>query len=163
MQPGYSAFKRLRRVDPEFAQACEDARAVALAAIESEIKRRAFNPPQRPVFDDGRVVGWVEDRRSSDNLLLRLAERIEPEWAQRRSHEVSGRIDHTHAAAAHPFAFVLTPENIALLPADRRDALVDILSELADAVEARDAGERPALASLPPARELPPAEATLGH
>ncbi|MBC6952975.1 MAG: hypothetical protein DYG93_13130 [Leptolyngbya sp. PLA2] len=162
-KPGYTAFMRLRRTDPEFAQACEDARAVALAAIESEIKRRAFNPPQRPVFDDGRVVGWVEDRRSSDNLLLRLAERIEPEWAQRRSHEVSGRIDHTHAAAAHPFAFVLTPENIALLPADRRDALVDILSELADAVEARDAGERPALASLPPARVLPPAEATLGH
>lgn len=162
-KPGYTAFMRLRRTDPEFAQACEDARAVALAAIESEIKRRAFNPPQRPVFDDGRVVGWVEDRRSSDNLLLRLAERIEPEWAQRRSHEVSGRIDHTHTAAAHPFAFVLTPENIALLPADRRDALVDILSELADAVEARDAGERPALASLPPARELPHAEATLGH
>lgn len=162
-KPGYTTFMRLRRTDPEFAQACEDARAVALAAIESEIKRRAFNPPQRPVFDDGRVVGWVEDRRSSDNLLLRLAERIEPEWAQRRSHEVSGRIDHTHAAAAHPFAFVLTPENIALLSAERRDALVDILSELADAVEARDAGERPALAPLPPARELPPTEASLGH
>lgn len=155
-KPGYTAFLRLRRIDPEFAQQCDDARATALAAIESEIKRRAFDPPRKPVYDDGRVVGWVEDRRSSDNLLLRLAERIDPDWAQKRSHEVTGKIDHTHAPAANPYAFSLTPDNIALLPPDRRALLVDLLGEISEAMEQRTAG-RPAL----PSRDVVDAEGGL--
>lgn len=162
-KPGYTAFMRLRRTDPEFAQACEDARATALAAIESEIKRRAFNPPSKPVFDDGRVVGWVEDRRSSDNLLLRLAERIEPEWAQKRAHEHSGKIEHQHTAATNPYAVVLTPDNIGLLPPERRALLAELLGEVADAVEARDAGQRAALPAPSPEREVVEVEVPRGQ
>lgn len=61
--------------DPEFARGESEAMGVAKDMIEDEIKRRAIEGVEEPVYQGGKLVGHV--RHYSDTLLLRLAERYE--------------------------------------------------------------------------------------
>lgn len=65
IQGGVTTFRDLARRDPEFAAAWEWAKQAALGSVEKEIYRRAMEPPRRPVWERGTVMGWVEDRLSS--------------------------------------------------------------------------------------------------
>jgi hypothetical protein len=149
-QAGYSTFNRLRRADPTFAREWEDALADALATIESEIVRRAFDPPRRPVFDGGQVVGWVEDRNSSDRLLLRAAQKLNPDWAERR--HITGELAHSHAHDhEHRFTFSLKPEHLGLLDEPDKAELVRILSLIHERLPKETPNGRPELPRQLPA------------
>jgi hypothetical protein len=82
---GYQTFLDLRKSDPAFAVACEEAMADCLAAVENAITDRALNPPKRPVIGkDGQIVGYYEDRNSSDRLLVTLAKKLNREdWGDK--------------------------------------------------------------------------------
>ncbi len=131
-QAGYHTFRRLRERDPTFAEDWADALAVALARIEREIVNRAMNPPRRPVYESGKVVGWVEDRNSSDRLLLRVAQRLDPTWAERRHHDVQGEVRHEHN---HRHSFRLRAEHVMLLDEPDRELLVGLLDNMYDRME----------------------------
>jgi hypothetical protein len=122
---GVSSFDRARNQDPEFAAACEVAKQHALAGIETEIYRRAMEPARRPVWHRGELVGYAEDRNSSDKLLLRIAERLDSTWSQRsiidQKVEVTGKI------------LNIRPEDILLLAQPKQVVLIDLLREIADA------------------------------
>lgn len=131
-----STFNDLRRKDPEFAQAWDDAVSDALAEVESELMRRAMEPAKSPVTDrSGRVVGFREDRLSSDRLLLRIASRLDPEaWAERRRQDthVTGEIQHN----AH---LMLKPADVLLLDEPDRAKLIELL----ETIEQRRNGDDP--------------------
>ena len=127
---GKSTWNDLRRRDPEFALAWDNAIADALAAVEETIMDRAMNPATTPITNrQGEVVGFREDRLSSDRLLLRIASRLDPEaWAERKrqDHHVEGQINHTAQLA-------LAPNDILLLDeADQKE-----LIRLIETIEAR--------------------------
>ncbi len=67
-----------RRRDPEFAEAEERALTAFNREIHMEIKRRAIDGVERPVFHRGKEVGSV--REYSDRLLLELAKAHIPEY-----------------------------------------------------------------------------------
>lgn len=154
-QAGYSSFARLRRTDPRFAEAWDDAIADALAMIETEIVDRAMHPPKRPVFEDGKVVGWTEDRNSSDRMLLRVAQKLDPAWGERQHHDVTGQVVHEHE---HRMGTRLQAEHIDLLSKTEQDVFLSLLAKI-DRLGAEEDGHerrRPALpAPDPVANEEP--------
>lgn len=124
---GYATFYQLIKRDPEFAAAVEEAKNAALGHVEAEIRRRAFTPTKRPVFSKGELVGEFEDHRDANQLLLRLAERLDPSsWAQNKKVQVDGKIAHTHTAVAS-----LTLEHLDLLDEGERNLLIDLLDKIA--------------------------------
>lgn len=130
-----STFHQERARNPEFAQAWAEAEEAALARVEAEIMRRAMTPTRRPVFSKGELVGHTEEY--DNRLLVTLARRLNPEaWSERSRVEHSGTVEHQHA---HRHTVVsLSADDLWLLPDDRRDALLGLLGELADAREAAD-------------------------
>lgn len=122
---GVSSFDGLCKTDLEFATAVQEAKEHALAGVENEIHRRAMQPPRRPVWERGRVKGWVEDRNSSDKLLLRLAARLDPAWRERTSVDANINVQGTMLA--------ITPGDILLLAAAERELFVEMLRKIADA------------------------------
>lgn len=135
---GVQSFYDERARDVEFADAWKRAEAAALAAVESEITRRAFEPERRPVFSKGVLVGQHE---TYDNrLLLSLARRLNPEaWSERKQLEVSGQVDHNHR---HGHVVVsLEARDVLLLPEADRPAFMALLEKIATAKEEPDAIE----------------------
>lgn len=124
-QGGVSSFRDHARRDPEFAAAWERAVHHALAAVEGEIVRRAMSPPKRPVWERGEVKGWVEDRNSSDKLLLRLAARLDPAWRERTSVDANVTVEASVLAIA--------PGDILYLAPSEQELLKDLLCKIADA------------------------------
>lgn len=69
----YTAVDAAKRNDPDFAAAYEEAWELYLESIEGEVRRRAFDGVDEPVFFKGKLVGWRTIK--SDALLLALAKR----------------------------------------------------------------------------------------
>ena len=63
-----SALYKERKRNPEFAQAWEDALAIAMGQAEDEVRRRAVEGVLQPVFQGGEHVGNI--RKYSDVLLM---------------------------------------------------------------------------------------------
>lgn len=123
----HSGFRGLMERDPEFAAQVEQARHDALGAVEAEIHRRAFEPPRRPVFSRGEVVGDWEDRGSSDRLLLRLAEKLDPEgWAPQS--RIKSEVD----VNVRGVMLAIRPQDVLLLPTDEQQTFVQLLGRIAD-------------------------------
>jgi hypothetical protein len=123
-QGGLASFRDEARRDVEFAAAWERAQQKALAAVEQEIVRRAMQPPRRAVWHKGELVGWTEDRNSSDKLLLRLAARLDPQWRERTTVDQNVQVQAT--------VFAITPQDVLLLAEDERDLLVNLLDKIAN-------------------------------
>ncbi len=137
-RPGYASFRDLIRKDPEFAQQVADARQHALGLVERTIAERALTPERRPIFVKGEVVDWVEDRRSSDKLLLAVARRLDPgAWSEKSELKVDGRVRHEHA-----HMFVLEARHVMLLDDGDRETLVALLGKMSDRLEETDDGRR---------------------
>ena len=68
---------RRRQRDQCFAQAWDDAVSEAVDALESELKRRAFDGVEQPVFYQGEVVGTIQ--AYSDRLAMFLLKGLMPE------------------------------------------------------------------------------------
>lgn len=73
---GMSTVNRHIREDEAFAELVAEAREQFAASVEAEIKRRAMEGVDEPVFNRGEVVGHVT--RFSDRLLLALAKKHDP-------------------------------------------------------------------------------------
>jgi len=135
-QCGVATFRDEVRRDPEFAAAWERARQEALAAVENEIVRRAMQPPSRPVWANGEIKGWTEDRNSSDKLLLRLAARLDPAWRERTT------LDTNVTVQAEVLA--ISPQDVLLLERDEQETLLALIGKIADA-RGKEADGLPAL------------------
>ncbi len=120
-------------------QAVDDALAEAQAKLETVLLDRILNPPKRPVYVGGKIIGWVEDRNSSDKLLLRALQRIDRSWAERRHHDVQGQVLHEHE---HRHAFMLRAEHVLLLDEPDRELLIGLLDKINDNIEEKDHGQR---------------------
>lgn len=125
VQGGVATFRDAARRDPEFATAWERARQEALAEVELEIFRRAMHPPERPVWHQGEVKGFVEDRNSSDKLLLRLAARLDPAWCEHTSIEQNVTVQAS--------VLNIMPQDILLLASAEQELFLDLLRKIADA------------------------------
>lgn len=138
-RPGYSSFADLRHMDPEFAQACEEAERAALGKVEQAIVERAFTLDERPIFGkDGVKLGVQTDSRPANQMLLRLAERLAPaDWSPRKQQSITAEHQHTHEHR-HGVVFELRHEHIMLLPTDRQRAFVNDLQLIRTAMERRE-------------------------
>ena len=122
---GVNTFRDEARRDPEFAAAWQRAQEQALAEVEQEIYRRAMNPPERPVWHQGEVKGFVQDRNSSDKLLLRLAARLDPAWREHTSLEQNVTVQAS--------VLNIMPQDILLLGRVEQELFVDLLCKIAEA------------------------------
>jgi hypothetical protein len=134
---GVNTFRDEARRDPEFAAAWQRAQEQALAEVEQEIYRRAMNPPERPVWHQGQVKGFVEDRNSSDKLLLRLAARLDPAWREHTSIEQSVTVQAS--------VLNIMPQDILLLTRMEQELFVDLLRKIAEARGEVDSEQLPEL------------------
>jgi hypothetical protein len=71
--------------DPDYAEAFEEARAMACDRIEQEIYRRGVEGWDEPAWYEGRQVGVI--RRYSDTLLIFLAKGMMPEKYKDRAEQ----------------------------------------------------------------------------
>ncbi len=122
---GLESCRDLMRRDPTFALEVEEARDAALGRVEAEIVRRAVEGVQRPIFQKGELVG--HEPVYSDHLLLRLAQRLDPSsWTDRQKVEHSGRVEHAAVMLQ------VTAGDILLLPEEKQEVLVTLLSEIGE-------------------------------
>lgn len=156
-RPGYSTFADLRRTDPDFAAACDEAERAALGKVEEAIVERAFTLDERPIFDkQGRKLGVQTDSRPANQMLLRLAERLAPEqWSPRKQQSITAEHTHEHRHQ-HDVTFELRAEHIALLPPERQRAFVDSLTMIRAALERKEEPDARQL-SAPAGRTAAPA------
>ena len=147
-RPGYSSFADLRRLDPDFANACDEAERRALGKVEQAIVQRAYTLDERPIFGkDGTLLGVQTDSRQANQMLLRLAERLAPDaWTQRKHATVDAKHQHTHAHRHGMIVFQLKTYHLGLLPTDRRERFVEDLKHIharLEQQEAKDAQPHP--------------------
>lgn len=81
------AVRALRRSDPDFDADYHEARGLTPEKILAEMRRRAIDGVEEPVFHDGDIVGYIT--RYSDRLLTVLAKGFVPELRERV--ELTGR------------------------------------------------------------------------
>ncbi|MEQ8769224.1 MAG: hypothetical protein RIB60_01810 [Phycisphaerales bacterium] len=147
-RPGYETFRDLIRSDPSFAEAVAEARQRALGRVEEEIARRAFAPDERPIFGkDGKLLGVQSDHRNANTLLLRLAERLDPEaWTPKK--HLSGTVSHQHEHS-HAVMFALEARHVLLLEPHDQEALMSLLGRLRERLAMEAPSERPAAIAGP--------------
>ncbi|MBB5212617.1 hypothetical protein [Microbulbifer hydrolyticus] len=130
-----ASFYKLRARDHEFAAAWDDAQELAAAEVEYEIHRRAVEGYEEPVYQRGELVGTIT--KYSDRLLELRAKGLMPERyaIERRDMRIQGQVGHEHQHYHHHSAVLLElrPEDIILLPEEKRETLLGLLNELAEA------------------------------
>jgi hypothetical protein len=75
-------FYQHRDKDPEFAAALAEAIEASIENLELEARRRAAKGCKRPVYQQGRLVGYVQEY--SDTLLIFLLKAHKPEKYRER-------------------------------------------------------------------------------
>ena len=123
-QGGLNTFRDEARRDLAFAEKWERARQEALAAVEQEIVRRAMEPPTRAIWHKGELVGYTEDRNSSDKLLLRLAARLDPGWRERTTVDAN--------VTMSGIILAIRPSDVLTLNPSEQHTLLDLLEKIAD-------------------------------
>ena len=83
--PEYALF------DQEFAEAWEEALAVGMSVLEEEMWRRAVKGTQKPVYQSGLLVGYIQEY--SDTLAIFLAKAHMPEKYRERQDNRTLNID----------------------------------------------------------------------
>ncbi len=122
---GLAGFSGLAQRDLNFAGAIESAKEKALGDVEKEIHRRAMSPPKRPVWHRGKIVGEYDDRNSSDKMLLRLAEKLNPDgWAPQS--RVKTEVD------VRGVMLAIRPEDVLLLEPNEQTNFIQLLDQIAD-------------------------------
>ncbi len=130
---GLQTFYDEMRRDPNFAYAVELAKTEALGKVEAEIMRRGVEGYLRPIFQKGELVG--HEPVYSDNLLLRLAERLHPqEWSKREKHEHSGMVPHQNGFVM----LEIIPDDVLLLQPKAQNQLVTLLQQIRSVKQSKD-------------------------
>ena len=81
-------FYDLAKVDERFAAEWVEADAMGLDFVRDEIRRRAIDGWDEPVYQQGELAGYI--RRKSDRLLELEAKRRDPAYRERAALELSG-------------------------------------------------------------------------
>ncbi len=95
-----TTFYDWRREDPEFADQWDEALEEAISSAEVELRRRAVDGWEEPIFSKGELVGTKIVK--SDRALELLIKRWRPEYIERRNIElnggvtVDGQVNHEH-------------------------------------------------------------------
>lgn len=118
---------KLRKADPEFAAGWDAALESFADALEDEAKRRAVDGVERPVYQGGKLVGTVVER--SDRLLEVMLKAKRPEYRERSSVELSGRLGVSVGAMTDDELIEALRAELAESPAQRQ-ALADVLASL---------------------------------
>lgn len=123
------SFYILRRNDPEFAAAWDDAIEQATGSVELELHRRAVEGYEEPVYQRGELVGTIT--KYSDRLLEIRAKALMPnKYIERRAVELSANLNVTQELyGGH--ALTLKPEDVLLLDEDKRQLLLGLLTDIA--------------------------------
>lgn len=123
------SFYILRRNEPEFAAAWDDAIEQATGSVELELHRRAVEGYEEPVYQKGELVGTVT--KYSDRLLEIRAKALMPnKYIERRAVELSANLNVTQELyGGH--ALTLKPEDVLLLDEDKRQLLLGLLTDIA--------------------------------
>ncbi len=127
-----NSFRDLVKRDPRFACEVEEAMAEANARLEHTAYKRAVEGVPEAVFQKGQQAVDSQGRpaivtRYSDNLLLRLLEKRDPEsWSQHRQIAHSGSIGRVPAGAVA----VIALEDVEALSADQRRQLAAVLRSI---------------------------------
>jgi hypothetical protein len=128
-----SRVYELRKSDPSFALAWEEAEETAADALEAEARRRAIEGTQEPLVSAGRIVRDddgqpIAIRRYSDNLLLALIKAHRP---PRRERSARFQLPELRSAADAASAMALLAAGVAA-----GDVTPGEAAELAKLVEA---------------------------
>jgi len=75
---GRATAYRHRAADPEFRAAWDEALEVAADALEAEVRRRAVDGWDEPVYHAGEICGYI--RKYDDRLLMFLMRALRPEF-----------------------------------------------------------------------------------
>ncbi len=79
--------------DPAFKAQLAEAKDAGADVLEEEIRRRAVEGVEEPVYYQGEIVGHV--RKYSDILLIFAAKAARPEkFRDNVHHEITGAVDH---------------------------------------------------------------------
>lgn len=116
-----ASFYSERERDPDFAQAWDEALAMARGAIEAELHRRGVEGYEEPVWWQGKEVGSVT--KYSDALLLARIRAIAPEYRPKQQVEHSGGVE-------------MKPLQLEELSSRQRDLLRELLEEEVKATNA---------------------------
>ena len=120
---GVSSFRDLARRDAQFAWDVQEARNDALGRVENAIAQRAIDGVQRPIFQKGVLAGF--ETVYSDHLLLKLAQRLDPDsWTDRRKVEFSGQVQHAHVMLS------ITASDVLCLPEADQETFVNLLQKI---------------------------------
>ncbi len=137
--PGYRTILGWIKRYPEIAAEHEEDRFHALGNVEKALAERSMTPERVPVFSRGQLMGWREVWRDANALLLRRAARLDPNaWAQRTQADV--RVEHS-VTPSDGFTVALTAADVLLLPPEKRALFVELLSQIRDRKEERNARE----------------------
>ncbi len=82
------AVRRLRDKDPDFAQAFDESYRTGTEVFEAELRRRAIEGVEEPVYQGGALVGHV--RKFSDTLLIFSLKRRNPAYRDNHRLELTG-------------------------------------------------------------------------
>lgn len=104
------------KADPAFIVEFEESLSLGIDAIEDEATRRAFEGVKKPVFQQGRRVGYVQEY--SDTLMIFLLKGRRPEIFKDR-HELTGK-DGGPIQTANVDLKDLTTEQLAALAAFKK-------------------------------------------
>jgi hypothetical protein len=132
----------LRKADPAFAAAWEEAEEIAADALEAEARRRAVEGTQEPLVSAGRIVRDddglpIAVRRYSDNLLPALLKAHRP---PRRERSVRFQLPALRSAADAASAMAALTAGVAAREVTPGEAAE--LSKLVEAyIKALEAGE----------------------
>ena len=136
----------LRKNDPAFAIAWEEAEEMAADALEAEARRRAVEGTQEPLVSAGRIVRDddgrpIAVRRYSDNLLLALIKARRP---PRRERSVRFQLPVLRSAADAASALAALTAGVAagdVTPGEAAE-LSKLVAAYVSALEASESDER---------------------
>lgn len=128
--PGYSSFRDLRKKDPAFALAWQEAEAEYVGKLEEAMAKWSTTPRRRPVVSGktGEVVGF--DEQSPDpRLLLASLRRHRPDaWNEKKQLEVSGDIQHQVSGGVTMAQ--IDAQDVMRLPPDKREQFAALLQQI---------------------------------
>jgi len=140
--PGYATFAKERKINPEFAEACEAAIQIAIGRAESELARRMLLATERATCDkNGNIVHISKDYRNADLLLMRFLARHRPEDWTERSRLDSNVTVTSNGDGSTGARYVISIEDVRLLEPEQQRQLMSLIRSLEDV---RAANKQPA-------------------
>jgi hypothetical protein len=129
----YQSFLKLRRADPIFATACDEAMQEALGALEADLFTRTKKPDWRRQYDPktGNLIGESESWEPANRLGRAILARHDSDWIDAQKKQIE--VKYTGGSAG--LAFSITPELTALLDDEEKLQLSTLMRAMMERKE----------------------------